>query len=284
MKKTAFIVPTYDKHFDYSHKMENSFFELEINADIFFIFTNQKECNNYNGTYAKKAFLSDNFPKGVDHRGIITSKKIKGVEIAMIEGYEYAIVMDTETTFIKNFDVYEAVKYLSNRKLVYSTTTNHYVLIEINRRCADFFSDEEIKKIKEITKDFTEFFWFNDLAFYDLKICEKFFKHVYKENAHEKFYSIMSSAHFDHIIYIYYCLLYEDYKIVNLNQEIDIPLLPFADFHLGVLESIGDRSTRNKIPENLSKQIVEKLNPFWMPYGTDIQSENCFMLFHQDRA
>lgn len=283
MNKNIFVVPTYYEDFEYAYKMRDTFGKFDLKSDLLFVLSNADECRNFDEGIAKKCFLMDGFPLGVDPRGIIAVKKFQGVEVAKSLGYEYAIVLDCETIFTRSFNVYEVAKYLCERKTVYSSLTNHRVLIEINRRAADFFAEEEREKLRQLTNNFREYFWFNDIAFYDLSIFDKFTKKVYADDP-RKFYARMSSAHFDHIIYIFYCLLYEDYKIVNLNEKIGLPLEPFSNFHLGVLESIGDRSTKNIVSNDWAKSIVNETKPFWMPYGTEIQSPNSFMLFHEDRA
>lgn len=283
MKKCIFIVPTHILHFEHAYKLRDSFSRMDFNADLMFILSNEEESRRFEEGGAKKSHIINGFPRGSDHRGIITVKKLQGIEHAMRSGYEYAIVLDCETTFTRSFNAYEVAKYLSEKKVVYSTINNHNVLNDINTRCADFFNDEEKQKLRELTKDFTEYFWFNDLAFYDLKICQRFFEKVYNGDG-LNFYSKISSAHFDHTIYIYYCLLYENYKLINLNEKLNIPVEPYNRFHLGILEAIGDRTTRDIIPIDIAKALVKEMDPFWMPYGTDLRSEKCFMLFHYDRC
>lgn len=283
MKKNVFVVPTYVHHFEYAYKLRDSFSKFNYNSDLLFVLSNSRECEIFEEGESKKCFLMDNFTRGADYRGIITIKKFQGLESAHSLGYEYAIVLDCETVFTKQFDALEASKYLSQTKKVYSSTTNHYVLIDVNKSASMFFDAEEQEKLRIITNDFREYFWFNNLAFYDLSFFDKFMNKMYKGDA-SQFYSKMSSAHFDHTIYIYYCLLYENYELVNLNKEIDLPMNPFCNFHLGLLESIGDRSTRELIDDTLKEKIIKKLNPFWLPFGTKITNENSFMLFHEDRA
>lgn len=283
MKKCVFVVPTHVMHFEHAYKLRDTFSKVDLNADLLFVLSNKHESDRFENGTAQKCFLLDDFPRGVDGRGIITVKKLQGVDTAIRLGYEYAIVLDCETTFTRSYNAYEVAKYLSERKQVYSSITNHNILIQINRAAADFFSEEDREKLKIITKNFTEYFWFNDIPFYDLKKCRSFFEKMYS-NGVESFYARMSSAHFDHIIYIYYCLLYEDYEIVNLNEKIDLPISPSSNFHLGILESLGDRSTRDIIPRDVAQKIINETNPFWMPYGTDLTSKVSFMLFHYDRA
>lgn len=283
MKKNLFVVPTYYGHFEHAYRLRDSFSRFDLNSDLMFVLSNAEECVKFEEKNTKKCFLLDDFPRGVDHRGIITVKKLQGVGVATELGYEYAIVLDCESIFTRSFNAYEVSKHLSNEKTVYSSLTNHGVLIDINRKAADFFTDEEKEKLKEITSDFREYFWFNNLAFYDLSNYKKFIEKMYGDN-YKNFYSRMSSAHFDHIIYIYYCLLYEGYQIVNLNKRIDLPLKPFCDFHLGALESIGDRSTRDIVSNEWAQKIIAETNPFWMPYGTPLTSPVSFILFHEDRA
>ena len=283
MEKCLFVVPTHGQHFEHAYKLRDTFNRLQLKADLLFVLSDINEYYGFESGRAKKCFIMDGFPRGVDHRGIISIKKFQGIEVALQQGYEYAIVIDCETTFTRSFNSYEVAKYLSEQKKVYSTLTDHNVLIDINRRAADFFTDEEREKLRAITKDFREYFWFNDLAFYDIAVCNRFFEKVYAGDPLQ-FYSKMSAAHFDHIIYIYYCLLYEEYKIVNLNEKINLPFEPFSQFHLGAVESIGDRSTRDRVPREMAEKIVKEINPFWMPYGTDLTSDNCFMLYHYDRA
>lgn len=283
MKKNIFVVPTYEVHFEHAYKLRDSFNKFNLNSDLLFVLSNQYEFELFKEDNTLKCFYPDNCTRGVDYRGIITIKKLLGVEASYKLGYDYAIALDCETIFTKDFDAFNASKSLSENKKIYSITTKHHILIDINKSASIFFDEMEQEKLRKITKNFTEYFWFNNLAFYDLSFFDKFMHKMYNKNAND-FYCRMSSAHFDHIIYIYYCLLYEDYEIINLNEKINLPLKPFCDFHLGLLESIGDKSTREKIDESLKQKIIEELNPFWLPFGTKIENKNSFMLFHENRA
>lgn len=281
MNKCIYVVPTYRKHFQHAYKLIESYEKFNLNADLLFILSDEKEYHDFENKTTKKMFLEKNFPRGVDHRGIITIKKLKGVEAALKSGYEYAVVSDCEINFTRDYNSYDAVKSLSDNKKIYCTKNIHPIIVTINKHAAEFFNSDEREQLKKITNNFEEYFWFNDLAFYDLNLCNKFFSKMYK-NGEYFFYSKMSSGHFDHIIYVFYCLLYENYKLENINDE-NIPVNVFSKIPRGALEAIGDIEVKDAVPDNVAKSLVEKINPFWMPYGTNLRSDNCFILYHYDR-
>ena len=134
MKKNIFVVPTFERHFEHAYKLRDSFSKLDLNSDLLFVLSNAEECVKFEEGDTRKCFLKDEFPRGVDHRGIITIKKLQGVDIARNIGYEYAIVLDCETTFTRAFNGYEVSKYLCQQKTVYSSLTNHNVLISTEVR------------------------------------------------------------------------------------------------------------------------------------------------------
>ena len=133
--------------------------------------------------------------------------------------YEYIAAVDSEVEFISIDNIYEKFKYQSGLKKIFGanvTGERREFLRKIIEESAIFFQDN-IDDLKMKTYDLTYYFWFSDIPIYDTKITSKFLKYIDFDN-YEKFIDKISWYVFDYISYIYYCVLYENYELVNLKN------------------------------------------------------------------
>ena len=185
-------------------------------ADIFFILTNKLEYNKY-----KKYIFGFNYlilPGTLNHNIIAKNKiypsfkKFWALEqITKINKYQYSICIDCEVHFFSLKNIYNICKYFCQQKTVFGGNGN---IKNINGRCLDF-----IKLFhKENTNiDINTYFWFSQFPIYDMQITKEFLKFINFEN-YEFIISNMDWYCFEYIIYIYYCIIFHNYKITNLNN------------------------------------------------------------------
>ena len=74
-----------------------------------------------------------------------------------------------------------------------------------------------IEELKNKTCGLTHYFWFSDIPIYDTKIASEFFEFINFEN-YETFVNKLTWWVFDYIPYIYYCVLYKGYDLINLKE------------------------------------------------------------------
>lgn len=223
--KVAFVIPVYPPHYGYLNFLNNLPNDLEF--DIYFILSYKEDLEtlksyNYNQIYKtiilEEKFNRDFISKIISSNVIITFKKFYGINMLKNQ-YEYIAAVDSEVEFISVDNVYEKFKQQSNLKKVFGSTVTGKrgsFLKRIIEESATFFKDS-IDELKTKTYDLNHYFWFSDIPIYDTKIASKFFEYLDFEN-YESFVDKLSWYIFDYISYIYYCVLYENYELVNLRD------------------------------------------------------------------
>jgi hypothetical protein len=225
MNKVAFVIPVYPPHYKYLNFLNNLSNDLEF--DIYFVLSYREdykilETYNFNKVYKvillEEEFDYDFISKIINKKVIITFKKYYAINI-LKEQYEYIAAVDSEVEFISIDNIYEKFKYQSGLKKIFGanvTGERREFLRKIIEESAIFFQDN-IDDLKMKTYDLTYYFWFSDIPIYDTKITSKFLKYIDFDN-YEKFIDKISWYVFDYISYIYYCVLYENYELVNLKN------------------------------------------------------------------
>jgi hypothetical protein len=265
MNKSCFIIPIYPPHYHYLTFLNNQPENLEF--DIYLILSYKSdlvelEQLNYNKSYKtiviedylNGAIINDILNRPIEQQGIITFKKYFGLFL-LKDKYDYLATCDAEIDFVsyesvnekfENFCLKKTIigsnvdgeRNVSNTFEILPQSTLIEVVEKINKTSASLFNNDEIEKLSKF--NFRFYFWFSDIPVYDTKILNNFFKHInFNENEYENFIRKLNYYIFDYITYIYYCFLYEDYKILNIqdhgiNRNWSLESMPY-DIYLEVL-------------------------------------------------
>ena len=116
------------------------------------------------------------------------------------------------------------------------------------------------------------YFWFSQIPIYDMKIVSEFLKFIEFKDTNNIINKITYST-FDYIIYIYYCVIKYNYKIINL-ENYDIYTKNIKNWSL---EMNMDIEILNKLKKN-------NIEINWQFYNLkNIINDNICMIYHTDR-
>jgi hypothetical protein len=268
MDSLALIIPIHPKHYHFIYNLiDITNQNPENNIDIFLIFSDEQDYNMFN----KKDFIKKIILPPTNTNSIVTYKKFYALENLKNEAkYDYFIVCDAEISIIpENFNrtnILNKINKIYENKLIYGGNTNQPYGI-IKDSASIFINNNDLDELKNITNNFTLYYWWSDLPVYKREHVTDFFNKICYDN--------ISWNHFDHKIYLNYLILYHKFNILNLSKLIN---------HNFSLESYN---TNNK--ESL---IILKNNNYGFSWATPIffnnhkdflMKECCCLLYHLDR-
>lgn len=213
MKKIAFLVPIYPPHFKYAQNIIKTWETTQFNeqSDIWFIFTNEEEKEKY-GEWKNSIILPKEF-RVFENRGIINIKKIYGIK-QLKNQYEYIIVLDAETEFVKNIDLLDICNNYFEKKELYGNLVyeeGRERTEKIKAACKEYFY--KYKNVKLLDSNF--YLWFNQPCIYKASNIDDFLEKIdYKNNITK-----LRWEDFDYYLYMYYLILFENFKIVDIGID-----------------------------------------------------------------
>lgn len=213
MKKIAFLVPIYPPHFKYAQNIIKTWKTTQLNeqSDIWFIFTNEEEKEKY-GEWKNSIILPKEF-RVFENRGIINIKKIYGIK-QLKNQYEYIIVLDAETEFVKNIDLLDICNNYFEKKELYGNLVyeeGRERTEKIKAACKEYFY--KYKNVKLLDSNF--YLWFNQPCIYKASNIDDFLEKIdYKNNITK-----LRWEDFDYYLYMYYLILFENFKIVDIGID-----------------------------------------------------------------
>jgi hypothetical protein len=270
MKDSCIIAPVHPPKYDFVKNFVESYNEHFDDGDLYLIFTNDVD----------RLELEKRFPnlkyKYIIHEGeqIVTpspatEKKLCGARwIFDNTEFNYVAMIDVDSVFFRNMDYDELFKNYINNKTIYGHTVNKDAGIhKINESGLRFCKTEDYEKIKQLTRDFSVYSWFNDIPVIERKTFNEFCDYInFNENKKN-----LIQHDFDWLLYANF-LLIKDYMTLNVS-----------DFHLGT-----DRGSlieyQNSMDAEQFKKEYLKMNPMWIKSQINsVYMKNTFMLVHVDR-
>ena len=185
--------------------------------------------------------------------GIINIKKFAGL-MQLEDKYEYTIVLDAESKFIKNGNLEKVCTEYFNNKVLYSNTVIYdkercALLNNVYKGCRSFFSE---KQAKELERYEDNYLWFNQLCIYKNSTLKEFFEIT---NLRKRIKDL-SFTDFDYYIYMYYLILYHNFKIKELDTYAIYGMLDGYDF----IPKFNSTMFREFAPYHCNPNIYKKIN------------------------
>lgn len=256
-------MPIYPPHFKRANLFIGSFleFRLDKQADLAFIFTNQDEAHAFknisSGIRYREIILSEELQCG-DKR-IINIKKFYGLQ-RLQNKYKYIIVLDAETIVVKNINLMKMCRKFEKHKILYGNENlaNAEWIYSDSKK---FFSLEEQDKIRNEL-----YLWFNQPCIYICSHLKDFFDKTALNDLSRRKDEITKGS-FDYYIYMYYLILFCNYKVKDLD----------------VVANYAFLETNAFVPQD---SRYRKIRFYWSSAATYgfINSSNIFMLMHIDRG
>lgn len=241
-ERFAFIAPVHTPKFNYAVRFYDSYQFYNMSAafaDIFFVVSTDQDRAGLSSLLDKSEHARTQQPFSstvhvVRYRGSeehlrlspIFSKKWWMVN-ELLNDYEYMAITDCEVAFVSHVtNMVVIAKEIMNRKLVFGVGSKDYLLTKI---CFDTMrrfwahpdgSDAwektaDVNKLLEMTKTNGNgylYIWWNEIPIVESRTARPYIKdyHVLERSA--------SVFDFDHMSYVYYLLLKDDWNAMNMES------------------------------------------------------------------
>jgi hypothetical protein len=244
----AILIPTHPPKFYYAVNALNSFVNFVKNGDLFFIFSNEGDYLNFKSLtnqHFNYLIISENSNFG----NVISIKKMFGGLKIFEQGYDYVGVLDSEILFVKDFDMSELESCFNKKIIKANTTLDGGRLI---KKSAEILGYGE--KISKISKNYTEFWGFNEITIYEKNSFIEFLNWLQSIGTYNE---ILNDGEY------FECFLYTIWLIVN-KGFITENYLPNRKFVYGILDhnfyDIGISKIYNSIMDaNVNHSDVESM-------------------------
>ena len=248
--KVAVIIPVHPPKKNYLVELLKTYVVNKDYIDIFLVFTTIEDKNFFSDILTPDihSIVLDNIDLNILQKNLsfINVKKIYALNYVCCNyDYDYSIIIDCDSLFLDMKNVYTICERFCQKKEVYGSIAKNNDLLNINNKSFNFIhSINNIIDINLINKDI--YFWFSN--------------------------NLLEFNTFEYIIYIYYCVLFYDYKIVNLNDlNIYTPMEGWS-LEINITHNILNKLHENNIEIN------------WQYYKfKNILDEKMCILYHTDR-
>ncbi len=264
-KQVAFICPIYDmkNHFELGYNLLKSKVELDIMEDMFFVFSNEEQKNKFETLtmslgHINSLVLPDNLQS---YKSKIVIKKMYALESLMNE-YDYLVLVDCESIFVKNGDFYNLCQYIWNNR----TFLNANKLVGRWRQILCFFELGVLTNSKML-KEFRCYhygIWFNEIQVYKCDLLPDFFHWLYQQN-NQRWRDEWSC--FEMEMFAAYLIIEKGY---HLNR------FPQYKAPCGVIEVLPTLDNSTQL------DIISTMNTHWSSSQIAV-NDDTYMLFHLDR-
>lgn len=252
-KKIAILVPTYPPHFWRAYDLLKSFkkYGFDKQADLHFCFTNEEEADKF-GSYKNKIILPEKY-RIFENKGIINIKKFYAI-FSLKDNYEYILVLDDESLFIKKENLFNICNEFYNHKILYGNTVifnpqTQKSIMEIQSHCKAFYQNEIQKKLS--TYD-NLYLWFNNLCIYKTDLLEDFNQKTQIFNNIEK----LHYRDFDYYVFMYYLIAYQNFSVFDMNVYAIYGALESYDF----IPKPESTEYKDITPHHCNPNIYNKIN------------------------
>ena len=218
MEKVNILIPFHLPKMKYLKNLILSFQNNIDYIDFFLIFTNDKEYQITRKNISLKKINILILPNNINHKSLFnkniypTFKKFFALE-KTINKNRFSICIDSECVFLNLDNIFEVCKNYCCKKKVYGSTNLEN--LKINKCSFNFLKN--FMNIPKNNLDLEIYHWFSNIPIYDNQIAARFLQDI-KFNDYNNIIDKLIWDAFDYNIYIYYCCLFENYEIVNLNN------------------------------------------------------------------
>jgi hypothetical protein len=211
----AFVIPIHPPKYIYIYTLINKLIKEDIYIDIYLVFSNTDDYNAFN----MKSNINPIIITGIiNNKSIITFKKFYGLNQLILSKYHYLICCDSEidiiTEHFTNINMLKKINDIFSNRIIYAGDITGIWANKILEASARLF-ENEINRLKSITNDFNLYFWWSDLPVYRVSDLDVFFNTI-------NINMLISDQQFDYIIYQYFLILTDDFKIINTSPITNI--------------------------------------------------------------
>ena len=296
MRNACFIVPIHFPKFNYGLELIRSYNKYFNDDHLYFVFSSQEDAEHFANLdkdikfrfivcpelksrcmneekLLKMQTLFENSPMPVRaedpflYDSAVTEKKFVGMKwIFENTEFENVAAIDADCIFTKHIDYSTLFNESINKATIYgSFSPNFFNPMIISP--FKFFNASDRQKLHQKTLNCKTYFWFNDIPVFKMNYFLDFLNYINYDNTAKD----LCTCDFDFIIYAYYLLIKDIYKLETIEvNNINIPE-PLIEF-------------QRSLPIDVFKKAFTKYSPMWII--DDIEPElmsKCFMHVHVDR-
>lgn len=254
-------------HFDLALNLCKSKIDHNIDADLIFIFSNEKQKDKFALRTEKELgienLLYNIMPNELSvYKAKAVTKKLYALNKFM-NNYDYIILIDCESEFVRHFEAGKLAQEIwdSHNMLASNISPDGFFIM---RKCYKQMGLYYDKKLRKALGGFKYNFWFNELQVYKCSYLSNFFEWLSNFDI-EKIYNTWDCFEY-YVFYAYLCLRHS---------------MQIKKYHYicmgGINEYMDGFSTKKQ------KSIIKNMNLHWTSSKEDI-SEQIVMRFHLDRS
>jgi hypothetical protein len=273
----AFIISIHPKHYEFMYKFIDLVYSTAA-IDIYLVFSSEEDYQKFERkdkinkiVYEKNnSLVVYNIYTFTNSNSIVVHKKFHALEqLKNNTKYDYFIVCDAEIQIIpenfNNTNILNKINKIYENKIIYAGTDISRK--KITETSANLFNNEDQNKLKDITQDFSLYYWWSDLPVYKREHLNDFFSKIDYEN--------INWYHFDHLIYLNYLILYHNFTILNITPLIN---------HTSSLETFVPKNEKYlDVLKNNKYGFSWVSNNFWINNTNFLMKEGTFLIYHLDR-
>lgn len=203
------LIPTHPPRYSFLYNLIHKLQKNSIHIDLFLVFSSH---DDYNAFAVKEYIKPIIIVEPITTRCIVTFKKFYGLKQLIENTYDYIICCDSEIDIIPEYftkdNITSRIKQIFCNKKIYAGFSEHPLTLGIIKSCTELFPNN-MEKLKNITMDYTLYFWFSDLPVYRRTDLSTFFFTINYEN--------ITWNHFDYIIYQLFLILNDGFEIINIT-------------------------------------------------------------------
>ena len=271
MKNSCIIAPIHEPYFNnYGLDFVKSYNEFFNDSDLFLIFTSENEYEKFKliaqGLRFSKIICTENL--GDAPISPITRKKLYGLNYVFKNtNFKRVGVVDVDTVFLRYLDYDKNFKEFVDNGKIYTSIATNSAIYRYTLSSKKFYNDADNEKLASITKNFTSYFWFNDIPVYNKEYFLNFCEYINYDNVKEQ----IAYDDFDFHMYAYY-LLVKDLATMDY----------FVDDCGNLLKSnYGFLEAQHTFDPILAEKIIKLYKPMWLKIDVDPSAmENVFMRLH----
>lgn len=265
--KAAFICPLYDmkNHFDLALKLYQSKLEYKVKEDIYFIFSNEANCQKFkqlvsNVCGEQICFLV--LDESLEHfKSKVTIKKFFGLK-KLMNKYDYLGVIDSETRFCKTADFAKVFDGIWQSKNMFKANLS-LDGFNILRTCFKTLGIYDNRKLQLGTGHYKYNIWFNEIPVYKCDTLPGFFEWLDQFDINGWGNEWLC---FEYYIYAAYLIIEKDFHVIKTKYT----------SMGGIMEYLYNYS------EDKQHKILNTLGSHWSS-NPNVTNDHTYLLFHLDR-
>ena len=193
----------------------------------------------------------------------VIAKKFWGLHEIMNQ-YDYIILVDSETRFIKGCDFAELAASIWDSNSMFASNISYNCFFGL-RRCFLTMGLYDNPKLMQEMENYRYSFWFNELQIYKCSCLPGFFEWL---DSFPKEKYLNEWACFEYYIFFAYLFLEHDFHLTKYGQFVSLG---------------GINECMNFFPPAKQRDILSTMNLHWTS-SEDVTTDNVYLLFHLDRV